>query len=186
LKSLGLTCFIATCPLRCPQNPLSFYNTSALLKVRFASKTDFNQHTPQPLKINFGCPLPRQNTCASRSTGQRFIRASLMRPHQHLQKHFVGNTTGRATDAVPVKPSFLAQLGMCQPACVLGAACGAIRTFTHQPARRSHAPHPSKFTCANSPPPARSQHRETRRRFFSRKRTLTIASAAGRAVQNHR
>jgi len=81
----------------------------------FASKTDFSQHTPQPLKTNFGCPLPRQDTCTSRSTGQSFTCVSPMRSRQHLQKHFVGNATCRAADALPVKPSFHTQLGMCQP-----------------------------------------------------------------------
>ena len=31
----------------------------------FAIKTDFSQHTPQLLKTNFGCPLPRQTACAN-------------------------------------------------------------------------------------------------------------------------
>ena len=146
----------------------------------FAVKTDFNHHTPQPLQTIFGCPLPRQDACAPRSTGQSFTCASPTRSRQHLQKHFAKNTTCRAAGALPGKPSFRAQLGMCQPAFILCVPCGSTRAFAHQPAQRSHAPHPSKFTCANSPPLARSQHRETRRRSFSCKRTLTGASAARR------
>jgi len=157
------------------KTPFHFTTHLRFSGAGLAVKPDFSQHTPQLLKTNFGCPLPHQDACASRSTGQRFARASPMRSRHHLQKHFVGNATDRAAGALPVKPQFLAQLGMCQPAFVWCAACGAIHAFTHQPARRSLAPHPSKFTCANSPPLARSQHRETRRHSFSCKRTLTKA-----------
>ncbi len=105
------------------------------------------------MKINFGCPLPYQDACASRSTGRRFTHASPARSRQHLQKHFAEIATCRATDALPVKPSFLAQLGMCQPAFVWCAPCGSTRAFIHQPARRSYAPCPSKTACANMPFP---------------------------------
>ena len=96
-------------------------------------------------------------------------------PTPAFAKHFVGNPTCRAAGALPVKPSFHAQLGMCQPAFVWCAAGGSTLTFTHQPARRSLAPRPSKIPCVNSPPFARSQQFKTRRRSFSCKRTLTKA-----------
>ena len=130
----------------------------------FAVKTDFSQPASQPLQTLCGCPLPRQDTCTSRSTGQRFARTSPMRSRRHLQKHFVGNTTCRATDALPVKPSFLAQLGMCQPTsrrenalrfnpCFRSPACAVLTRAFPLP----KPPAPPRFPCPlstiqNAPP----------------------------------
>ena len=159
-----MTRLIVTRLLRCPQNPLSFYNTLPLFKVRFASKTDFNQHTPQPLETNFGCPLPCQDTCASCSIGRRFARVSPMRSRQRLQKLFAGFSTCRAAGALPVKPQFCAQLGMCQPdsrrgnalrfnARLHSPACAALTCpLPFQSHLRQHASPCSLSTIQNAPP----------------------------------
>jgi len=74
-----------------------------------------------------------------------------MRSRHDLQKHFVGNATGRAAGALPVKPSFHAQLGMCRPASRRGntlrfnarfrsPACAALtRSSLFQSRLRQHA-----------------------------------------------
>jgi len=98
-----------------------------------------------------------------------------MRSRQHLQKHSAGFSTCRATDALPVKPSFRAQLGMCQPAFVC-ARLAVQRSPSLTSLRGAHSLLPaSKATCANTLPLARSQQFKTRRHSFSCKRTLTAA-----------
>ena len=147
----------------------------------FAVKTDFSQPASQPLKINFGCPLPRRDACAPRSTGQSFTRSSPIRSRRHLQKHFVGNATSRATGALPVKPQFYAQLEMCQPACVLCVPCGSTRAFAHQPARRSLAPcHFQNHLCQLASPCSLSTLHNAPPLFLPQTNPNGQASAAGR------
>jgi len=87
-----------------------------------------------------------------------------MRSRQHLQKHFVGNATCRAAGALPVKPSFRARLGMCQPASPRGntlrlnarfhsPACAALtRSAPFQIHLRQLASPCSLSTLLNAPP----------------------------------
>jgi len=107
----------------------------------FVVKTDFSQHTPQPLKTIFGCPLPRQSAwprtqpdkvspaprpCAHASICknswpdfQLAAPRALCRQSLHFALNLEGTDLPRGVETL----------------------CGSTHAFTHQPARRSHAPY---------------------------------------------
>jgi len=141
----------------------------------FAVKTDFSQPASQPPQTLCGCPLPHQNTCAH-TQPDKVSPAPCPCAHASICKNTLPETQLTAPRALCRKSLYFALILEC--ASLLRGVktpCGSTCAFTHQPARRSPAPCPSKAACADTPPFAHFQQFKTRRRSFSSKRTLTRA-----------
>jgi len=139
----------------------------------FASKTDFSQHTPQPLKTNFGCPLPHQNTCAHAQPDKV---SPSPRPCAHAR--FCKNTLSETQLAAPralCRESLNFALNWERASLPLfGVRLAVQRSPSLTSLRGAHSLLPlPKPPAPTRPPLARSQQFKTRRRSFSCKRTLT-------------